>query len=467
VKRTAAKTVLTGFLLASSWLRPAVAADTWALCDGPLVPPASASPERRDDPDTAAQIRADEAEYDRNRREFRFRGNVTLDRADQHAEANRLIYNEATGRADLFGDILYREQGFQISGSDGFVDLDDNRGRITGAAYRIDEGHIHGAASVAQFDSRSRSRYEDVSFTTCDPGREDWWLRAGNLRIDRDANEGVATNAWLSFHGVPLFYTPYINFPVTDERKSGFLAPGLGRSTRSGNTIELPYYWNIAPNYDLITTPRYMSRRGLLLGSQFRYLQPSLEGEVRLDYLPDDERYGDDRWLHSQRHVFQPVDRFRAEIDYNEVSDKDYFDDFGNQLDDLYRQRLESSGSAAYYGDHWDLATRWQRWQVLDEDLQRARYPYERKPQVLLNVRPPALPGGFDMRARRLAAELRRRAGRLETVITALDDAIVGLAGIETGRGHASVTADQALADLQRFVQGAERYQRTTESTRG
>lgn len=387
---------LTGLLLVFALHGTLRAAQPWALCEGPLVPPTSASPAERDDADTAARVQADEASYDRASQTYHFRGNVTLDRADQHAAADEVRYNERTGRADLMGDILYREQGFQLSGSGGFVDLDDNRGRIDEAAYRIEEGHIHGSAGVASFESRSRSSYEDVAFSTCDVGEEDWWLRAGALSIDREANEGEAWNAWLSFYGVPLLYSPYLNFPVTDARKSGFLAPSLGRSTRSGNSIELPYYWNIAPNYDFTLRPRYMSRRGLLLGNQFRYLQPWLEGEMRLDYLPGDDEYGDDRWLHSQHHVFQPMDRFRAEIDYNEVSDKDYFDDFGNQLDDLYRQRLESKASAAWFGDYWDLGARWQRWQVLDQDLARNRYPYERKPQVTLNLRPPEL-AGFDL----------------------------------------------------------------------
>lgn len=418
---TAARIALSVLLLAAAALRPAGAADTWALCEGPLVPPAPATASSRDDPDTAARIRAEQAEYDQQDRQYRLRGNVTLDRADQHAEAQRGIYNDATGRADLLGDILYREQGFQLTGDRGFVDLDDDRGRVTDARYRIEEGHIHGSADVAQFNSRSRSRYEGVSFTTCEVDNEDWWLRADELRIDRAANEGVATDAWLSFYGVPLFYTPYISFPVSDARKSGFLAPSFGRSTRSGNTIEIPYYWNIAPNYDLTLRPRYMSRRGLLLGSRFRYLQPWLEGEMRVEYLPDDDRYGDDRWLHSQHHVFEPMDRFRAEIDYNEVSDKQYFDDFGNQLDDLYRQRLESSGSAAYYGDYWDLSARWQRWQVLDQDLQRSRYPYERKPQVVLDLRPPEL-AGFDfsvdteaVRFEHVEPQLRDTGNRLDT----------------------------------------------------
>ncbi|MBA1148471.1 LPS assembly protein LptD [Ectothiorhodospiraceae bacterium WFHF3C12] len=388
---------LIGLLLLAAVQGPAYGADPWALCDRPLVPPSGGSPEAREDEATPARIRADEASYDQAERTYRFRGNVSLDRADQHAEADEVIYDERTGRADLRGNILYREQGFQLSGSGGFVNLDEDRGRVDEAAYRIETGHIHGEAAVASFESRSRSSYRDVSFTTCDVGKEDWWLRAGSLDIDREANLGEAWNTWLSFYGVPLFYAPYLNFPVTDERKSGFLSPSLGRSTRSGNTIELPYYWNIAPNYDFTLRPRYMSRRGLLLGNQFRYLQPSLEGEMRFDYIADDARYGGERWLHSQYHVFQPMDRFRAEIDYNEVSDKSYFDDFGNQLDDLYRQRLESNAAAAYYGDFWDLSARWQRWQVLDRDLARERYPYERRPQIALNLRPPEL-AGFDLR---------------------------------------------------------------------
>lgn len=372
---------------------PTPAADPWALCQSPLVPPADASPAARDDEDTPARIRAEQAAYDQAEQTYHFRGNVTLDRADQHAEADEVLYDQRTGRATLLGDILYREQGFQLTGGSGFVDLTNDRGRVEQARYRVNTGHIHGDAAVAEFEGQDRSRYQNVSFTTCDIGEEDWWLRAGDLRIDRSANLGEAWNAWLSVSGVPLLYSPYLNFPVTDARKSGFLAPSLGSSTRSGTSIELPYYWNIAPNYDYTLSPRYMSRRGLLLGNQFRYLQPTLEGEMRFDYLPDDRRFGKARWLHSQQHRFYPTDRLRAEIDYNEVSDKAYLDDFGNQLDDLYRQRLESHASAAYYGDYWDLATHWQRWQVLDEDLRRARYPYQREPQINLNLRPPELAG--------------------------------------------------------------------------
>ena len=144
----------------------------------------------------------------------------------------------------------------------------------------------------ARCSSRGPDHYrvEQASYTTCGPGNDDWFIRARELDIDKNRDVGVARGASIVFLDQPIFYTPYISFPLHQQRKSGLLTPHYGSSTTTGAELTVPYYWNIAPNRDATFYPRVMSKRGLQLGSEFRYLDTNYSGDARVEFLPERPR---------------------------------------------------------------------------------------------------------------------------------------------------------------------------------
>ncbi|HDP89927.1 MAG TPA: LPS-assembly protein LptD [Thioalkalivibrio sp.] len=181
---------------------------------------------------------------------------------------------------------------------------------------------------------------------------------------------------------VPFLYTPWISFPITDERKSGFLAPAIGNSDKRGFELETPYYWNIAPNYDATFTPRYMSDRGLQLNGEFRYLMPVNRGDLQLSWL-DDDAYEDQRWLGRWRNTLRPSTHSRVDIDLNGVSDKRYFDDLSTSLDVISATHLDRRMDARWWFDQGEVLLRLQGYQTVNETLLSTQYPYRRVPQLL------------------------------------------------------------------------------------
>lgn len=185
---------------------------------------------------------------------------------------------------------------------------------------------------------------------------------------------------------MPVAYVPYMNFPIDDRRKTGLLPPTLGQSTRSGTDFSVPFYWNIAPNYDATFTPRYLSRRGFMLQSEFRYLRPSQSGELRTAWLPDDNDFGDDRWSLAWDHRARVSGNVRGDLIFNRVSDDEYFRDFGNTLAQSSQTHLPSQARLRYNTPDISSSIRARVYQTVDPDI--TSRPYERLPQVTFDYRP-------------------------------------------------------------------------------
>jgi LPS-assembly protein len=198
--------------------------------------------------------------------------------------------------------------------------------------------------------------------------------------LDTNAGRGTARHATLRIRNLPVFYSPYLTFPLDDRRKSGFLVPRWGNTETNGADITLPFYWNIAPNYDLTLFPRYMRKRGLMLGGEFRYLGETYDGSLFGSYLNDDDVFGDDRWAYSIRHNYAPTPRWTANIDYNKVSDDEYLQDFGNSIRFSSIAQLNQRGEVAYRGNGWRARGRIVKFQNVDPAISVAREPYERVP---------------------------------------------------------------------------------------
>lgn len=317
-----------------------------------------------------------------------FRGAVELARGTQHVNADQLRYDRVLDRVDARGNVRLSEDSHQFQGQALELDLSTRIGSATGISYTLAGGLGRGDARAVLFQGPDRTRLLDVRYTACPAGNDDWFLNIGRLDLDTEDDVGTARNATLEFMGVPFFYAPYISFPISDRRKSGFLFPQVGHSDRLGATFAAPYYLNLAPNYDAIVTPHIHTRRGILLENELRYLGRTLRGETQVEYLPHDDLTGDHRaavaWHHQQ--TLNPW--WSARVDARAVSDLDYFGDFGADLDATSRTHLPRFAELGYHGAAWDFIARAANYQTIDRSVDPLNRPYARLPQLLLVARP-------------------------------------------------------------------------------
>lgn len=248
-----------------------------------------------------------------------------------------------------------------------------------------------GDAERIEFKGENRIGMTQATYSTCKPGQRDWYLKTGEMDLDYDNNAGDARNASLWFKDVPIFYTPVAWFPLNQQRRSGVLMPSFSSSTRNGLDVSLPYYWNIAPNYDATLYPRYLSKRGLQLGVEARYMGLHHNGETRAEYLPDDADAGRERFAYSIRHQQNFGQGVTGALNLNGVSDDHYWEDLSSRLLQTSQTQLPRQAVLGYAPSPW-LQTSVQvlRYQTLQPDAQNpVARPYFLEPQInLLGYRP-------------------------------------------------------------------------------
>lgn len=189
-----------------------------------------------------------------------------------------------------------------------------------------------GTAERVDFEGENQITLSDATYSTCKPGQTDWYLQSSEMHLDYDENVGDAKHASVWFGGVPIFYSPYASFALNHKRRSGFLHPFYSASTKNGFDITLPYYWNIAPNYDVTLYPRYMGKRGLQLGGEAQYLDYNYRGTWRGEYLPDDEVERRKRYAYNIQHVHNLGRGVSAVVNWQAVSDDRYWEDLSSRL---------------------------------------------------------------------------------------------------------------------------------------
>lgn len=242
----------------------------------------------------------------------------------------------------------------------------------------------NGRAERVDFEGENQYTFFSNTFSTCKPGRDDWYLQTSETHLDYDNNEGTASHASLWFGGVPLLYSPIVSFSLNGQRRSGILHPHFSTSTRSGIDFTLPYYWNIAPNYDLTLFPRYMSKRGFQLGAEARYLDHNFQGVTRLEYLPNDEALDRRRYAYRIEHQHNLGRGVSAAINWQGVSDDTYWQDLSSRLLQTSATQLPKQVSLNYAPSPWLQSSmqvlRYQTLQ-LDPAVPVAR-PYFLEPQL-------------------------------------------------------------------------------------
>lgn len=314
-----------------------------------------------------------------------FTGNVELARDDHALRTDRLTYDAPNDIVDARGNTRLWTGPLFWEGEHARVDLSRDQGILENGAYRLFDRHGRGEASYIEHDMQEdASALRTVTYTTCPEENPPWKLSARTLKLDHREEWGSARDVVLRVRGMPVAYTPYISFPLSDRRKSGFLPPSFGGSRDSGLDFTLPYYWNIAPNTDATLYPRALGTRGAMLGAQYRYLLPSFHGEFSGNVLPNDRRFRDEeRWLVQLRHD-QRFDEHRGHfgVDFNNVSDDEYLEDFGNALSISSTRFLRRFAFLTYGREWWSVHGRVNSFQSVDPSLSGADRPYDYLPQV-------------------------------------------------------------------------------------
>jgi LPS-assembly protein len=326
-------------------------------------------------------------------------GDVEIRTGDRYLGADRVQYDPVTGDVQAEGDVRFGDVDLEVSGTLASFDSALGGGRFSDTKFKLKNVNGRGAAAQIRRVDPDVTILEGVTYTACPDERDDWILRAPYIEIDQADEVGIARKARVDFKGVPILYLPYLSFPLSAKRKSGFLVPQIGASHRSGSDIAAPYYLNLKPNMDMTLTPRYLSRRGLQLATELRYLTPHSAGNLDLEYLPHDEQLGEDRRLASLEHVTHFSEATTLTANVSATSDGTYFQDLGNSLSVASITHLERRVDLDWHDDTWRVLGRVQNFQTLDEAIARDDRPYERVPQLVAIGEWPDLALGLQSRA--------------------------------------------------------------------
>jgi LPS-assembly protein len=292
-------------------------------------------------------------------------GRVKVRQDARSVTSDSVNYDEKTGRVAVKGAVDFEDPKLRVRSNSGHYDI-NGAANFDQANFQLMDRNGRGFARDIDVRPDGKLSLTSVRYTTCPVGNEDWMLQASSLNLDTKLQEGVARHVTMRFKDVPIFYTPYISFPVGDERKSGLLFPSFGHSGNNGFELQVPYYFNLAPNYDLVLTPGLLSARGVQLGEQFRYLTASSHGQVDATFLPSDALAHGDRSYVRITDITDLKRGMRFDADIASVSDSRYFEDFAVGSDQTSVTFLERRAEVLYYDDAWRVRGELQNFQTID-----------------------------------------------------------------------------------------------------
>ena len=356
-------------------------------------------------------------------------GAAVLERGGDRLHADRIVYRQDEDEVEAAGNVRLVSPDTVIAGPRLRLRLDESSGEFESPAYTIRhtpspvpepaltmsglpavsaEGRVlattgrmlqppavtgSGVAERIEFQGENRYRLLNATYSTCAPDERDWEVSVDRLDLDYDREVGQARGALVSFKGVPVLYSPWMSFSLSNQRKSGFLTPSVGSTSKSGFEVAAPWYWNIAPNMDATITPRAMARRGMQLNSEFRYLDYRYSGLARTEYLPNDRLAKRDRYAYTLMHVHNLGAGFALNLNVNRVSDDDYYSDLSTRVGSVTQGSLLRQATLAYGASWYSAVLNVQSYQT----LQGLAKPYQRLPQLFVTANRHDLPLGLSL----------------------------------------------------------------------
>ena len=327
-------------------------------------------------------------------------GRVSVKQGDMEITADQVDYDKLTDLASVPGQVRMDRGGDIVTGIGLKLTVATEIGTLgqptfffsktpTRPAQRYE---ARGSAARMNFEGPEQERLFSALYTTCKPNQNDWYLKVSELALDRTRNIGTGFNGVVEFKGVPILYTPYMTFPLNSDRKSGFLPPSFGSSTSSGLELAVPWYWNIAPNHDATLTPKIFTRRGVQVGSEFRYLNSNYLGQFDTEFLLHDRVVDRARYLLSLRH-YQNLGPWlaagwSASINAQKVSDDNYFRDLSTRIANTAQTNLPREAALNYTSIVGDWTMRYLGYQTLQDPALPVVPPYRLSPQITFNTHP-------------------------------------------------------------------------------
>lgn len=354
-----------------------------------------------------------------NQESLEAEGAVRLRRGNKELRADRLRYRMIDEEIEADGHVVISAPGYELSGPRLVLRMTEHTGFMERPSYSFQSGLVgrksvpgkgqnaesfgpraatagpfakgqaaRGDASRIEIEGENHYRMDDATYSTCKPGDDSWFAQFSELSFDYDRFEGEGYGAKVVFKGVPILYLPYLNFPLSSGRRSGFLAPTVGSTSNSGFEWQLPYYWNIAPNLDATITAHDYASRGLQVAVDQRYLFARLSGDWHVDFLPSDRASGRDRSAYRWRHQQDFGLGISGSLDIARVSDDNYFKDLSTQIVSSSQTLVTQQGALNWSHQGWSAGLRILQYQALQPDPNVApSRPYELLPQVTVNGR--------------------------------------------------------------------------------
>ncbi|MGH8360589.1 MAG: LPS-assembly protein LptD, partial [Pseudomonas sp.] len=383
-------------------LTAAQLAETGPYCSGAYIEPIRPGMnDKTNKSDAPTFIGAKVSRYEQEQQVASLAGDVVMRQGSMQVEADEANLYQAENRGELNGNVRLRDNGALLVGDHAEVQLDTGAAKVDNAEYVMHKSRIRGNALYAKRAENAIIRLKDGTYTTCEPNSNAWQLKGNNITLNPATGFGTATNVTLRVKDIPILYTPYIYFPIDNRRQSGFLPPSFSTGGETGFTLVTPYYFNLAPNYDATLYPQYMTKRGLLMEGEFRYLTKSSEGQFGGAYLNDDsdERklqtdYEKTRYMLNWQHKGGLDSRVLTQVDYTNISDPYYFQDLKSYQEGIKTQDyVNQQGSVTYRGDTYQARLNLQAYQLATISQIT---PYDRLPQITFNGALPYHPGGLN-----------------------------------------------------------------------
>ena len=361
-------------------------------CDGAYVEPNRDWPDA-DLPPDQAPLRASADQSGMLGAQVTLEGDTAISQGNQRVKADSATLNRDTNQLDLKNNVEVRQPGLLIRAESATVNTETQVGSFENARFVQHNSHTRGSAERIERNSESTLDLEEGELTQCTPEDETWLLKADTIHLDTDKGWGTAKNAKLKVKNVPVFYSPYLTFPIDDRRKTGFLWPTLSRSSSNGFELSLPYYINIAPNYDATLAPRFIEKRGTMLEAELRHLNRIGLWALSGAYLEDDQFTDNptaeqleegvpsqkERWLVELDHQGKLLG-LNTNIDYTKIGENDFFDDLNTDSLELQRAtHLNQSASLGYIDANWDIELIAQDYQTIEDNLDNQ---YQLLPQL-------------------------------------------------------------------------------------
>jgi len=372
-----------------------VASTLPSFCQGGYLQPAStesaagASGAAADLPLTASGL---EARYEINS-ELYLRGDVRIQQGPFAVTGDEARYDQASGQVSIEGPLTSRGDGFLLTGDRANYNADTGYLDIRAATFLLHGPEMRGSAEELARTSANEVRIRQGQLTTCAPGQNDWSIVASEIELDQGAGVGTAKHLRLQVKDVPVFYWPYVSFPIDDRRKSGLLYPAFGSSSAgSGGFLSVPYYLNLAPNYDATLTPQFIYGRGLFTEAEGRYLSALGQSELQIGYAGNDQAYADnepgedgERWGLDVSTEATFNSYWTGYGDYSAVSDNDYLSDLNRSLGISQATHLQRRGGIRYRRDAQHLEAYVSGYQTISDFIADADRPYSQLPNVQYN----------------------------------------------------------------------------------